>query len=280
MDPWLRIAGTSAGDFVFYSQLSANPAAYFTGTFAVANQRSTTTYSIMTDRPWLPSAPVTRSNPNGLYQRAFMMPAEPKYQAAPGIALDYEVADGRTTGVGASANDPNGALNFIAALHDDIHATADSRGRAQTPGQLVLFTDALNAPSMAASGLDASNLYTICQSHVDLMSVQLFGDNREGSIPASYADQIGVLKAGALKAGGKAGIPYSKLFLTFDVAGAKPGDALFAHQLLSQGAASSPASAPSTVWFWNDGAAACSSAANAQISTVLQGTGRIQTAQS
>ena len=267
MEPWLRLAGTSAQDFVTYSQLSQNPSAYFTTAFKVANARETVTYDVMTDRPWLPSAPVTKTNPNGLYQRAFMMPGAAKYQNAPGIVLDYEVADGRSTGVGASANDPDGALNFIKSIYEDIHATADTRGLPQAPAKLVLYTDPLNGPSMTHSGLDATNLFQICRNHVDLMSIMLFGGNKEGSIPASYSDQIGVLQSGALKAGGSASIPYDKLFLTFDVAGSQPGDAAFAHNLLMQNGA------PKAVWFWNDGAIDCSGAANAQIAAVLQGSG-------
>ena len=84
---------------------------------------------------------------------------------------------------------------------------------------------------------------------------------------ASYADQIAVLQAGATRAGGA--VPYSKLFLTFDLAGSGAGDAVFVNRLLRQG----PLAAPQAVWFWNDGAAACSSAVNAKIQAVLQGRG-------
>lgn len=269
MDPWLRTPGGSARDFVFYDQLSANPAAYFTTPFKVANSRVTTTYATMVDRPWLPSAPRTKSDPGGLYQRAFMMPSTPRFQAAPGIVLDFEVGDGRTSGTGASAGDPEGSLNLIKAIYADLRATADSHGQAQTPAQLVLFTDPLNGPSMSHSGLDASNLYTICQSYADLTSIQLFAGNPEGSIPRSYADQIAVLQAGATRAGGT--IPFAKLFLTIDVAGVSASDAQFAYGLLKAGAAAGGATAPKAVWFWNDGADSCSSGASAKIAAVLQG---------
>ncbi len=273
MQPWLRIGGTSPGDFVTYKQLQQNPAAYFTATFKVANAHENVIYATMTDRPWLPSAPVSKANPNGLYQRAFMMPAQSPYQNAPGLVLDYEVQDGRSTGVGASAGDPNGSLNFIKALHADTHAVADSNGKQQAPARLALFTNPLNAPTMPQSGLDASNLYKICQNYADLISIQLFGGAQEGSFSASYADQIALLKAGAVKSGGSGAIPYGKLILTFDVSGARAADAVFAHNLLQQGATTSPPTAPQAVWFWNDGASDCATATNAQITTVLQGPG-------
>lgn len=263
-DPWLAIPGNSADDFVYYSQF---PGGYFDTTFTMSDG---TVYAVMTDRPWLPSAPVTTSNPNGLFKRALMMPGGPAYQNAPGVVLDFEVQDGRATGVGGSAGDPQSTLRFLQSIYSDLHATADSNSQPQTPGQLVLWTNPLNSTGAIKNGLDASNLPIILQSCVDLLSIQLFGRNREGNIAASYMNQIGLLKGGSIGGVCSDNVPYNKLYLTFDIAGTTISDAQFAHNLLSQ--ASTSKSAPPAVWFWEDNAVVCGSTSNAQIAGVLQGT--------
>jgi hypothetical protein len=264
MDPWLAISGASSSDFVYFYQLYNSPSSYFTSTYVGGG----ITYSVMVDRPWLPSQ-LTNNSP--LFTRANMMPANPQYQDAPGVVLDYELGDYRSTGTGASASDPNGSQNFIQRIYNDVHATQDANGQAQVPGKLALWTDPLNAPSMPSSGLDATNLSTIANNYVDLLSVQLFAGNREGNIAASYMNQIGYLKGGGLNGVCSLNVPYEKLFLTIDVAGLSQSDAQFAYNLLAQGNSSSPPTAPPTVWFWQDGSALCSAQSNNMLSWVLQG---------
>jgi hypothetical protein len=268
MDPWLAIGGTSASDFVFYAELAADPATYFTTAFSVANAQVTTTYMVMIDRPWLPSAP--DAAPGVAYQRANMMRGTslnrlPANMYAPGVFLDYEVNDGRSTGAGAFSHDPDGSLNFLKRLHADIHATVDSNGQPQSPAQFAFFTNPLNGPSMPNSGLDGTNLPTICRSYVDYMSILLWHGNTEDSMLQSYIDQIRLLKNTVRNP-----LPFSKLFMVFDLSQTTASEAQMIHTRLVMGALPTPTSPPA-VMFWNDGAANCVTATDTLISLVLTG---------
>jgi hypothetical protein len=267
MQPWLAIAGTSTSDFVYYSQLAGSPGAYFTGTYTCTTNG--VTYAVMTDRPWLPSS-ASGSGPT--LQRANYMPSNTQYLFAPGVVLDYEVADFRTTGVGASAGDPDSSLSFIQSIYTDVHATQDSNGNPQVPALLYLWTDSLNGLSMPSSGLDATNLPTIAANYVDFLSVMLWGGNKEGNVCAAYLDQIGYLKGGNVGGVCSNAVPFDKLVLTIDMSGLGISDAQFAYNLLMQGNTSSPPTAPKAAWFWQDGEAACDTQSNNVVSWVLQGT--------
>ena len=268
MAPWLAISGTSTDDFVFYADLAASPATYFTVAHHVANAHDTANYMVMKDRPWLPSAVDAASGVT--YQRANMMRGTnlnrlPAGMYAPGVVLDYEVGDDRSTGVGGSKNDPNGSLNFLKRLYEDIHATVDSNGQPQAPAQLALYTDPLNGASMPSSGLDATNLPAICRSYVDYLPITLWHGNAEGSLIQSYVNQIKMLKNTA-----KNPLPFAKLYLVFDLNGTTAANARLAHVLLQHGALPTPM-APPAVMFWNDGAANCVAATNNLMSLVLTG---------
>jgi hypothetical protein len=266
MKPWLKIAGTSPADFITYAQLAANPSAYFTTTFAVSNHHLVESFRVMTDRPWLPSAPASASNPKGLYQRQFMMPSLPAYQYAPGVMLDFEVGDGRTTGTGHASGDAQGTLNFLKRLSADIHATADETGRPQHAAQLGLYTDALNGPSMVHSGLDVTNLGEICREHVDLMSIMISGANLEGSVQKSYDNQIRLLKTKPSDT-----IPFAKLFLTYDIGTTTVADSHFVFRMLLQNKWFNPPQNPAAVAIWDNGAPLCVPVTNTLLVGVLQG---------
>jgi hypothetical protein len=271
MAPWLAIAGTSPADFVYYRDLAANPSAFFKSTFKVANAHQNTTYRVMVDRPWLPSAPVTRFNPNGVFQRAYMMRGsagsrQPPYANAPGVLLDFEVGDGRTPGTGASAKDPEGTLNFLRRLHDDLHAKADSTGQGQIPAQLALFTDALNARSSGAHGLDASNIPLICRNYVDLMPILVSGAGVEKDLQASYFNQLKLLRKLQSDA-----IPFAKIMAIFDLANSSRSDALFMHDQLRAGVAGPAPNGPASLYVWNNLMTNCASTTTEKLAWLLKG---------
>lgn len=219
--PWVA-AGGAAGDFAGYDDLAASPGSYFTST-AVFNG---TTFQVMIDVPWLPS-----------FRLADV--AAP----APGIMLDYEEADNRTTAQSTA---------FLQAVANDCHGVGK---------QLFLYTNALNAPSLPSTGLDATNLPGLHANYLDYLDVFLWSGNEEGDIQQSYEDQIAVLGSSA---------DYDKLVVLFELDGTTQADADTVHDILTDVAKPHP----SAVIFWRAGATqggACGSDVNDKISRVCFG---------
>lgn len=169
--PWIA-AGGIAGDLIAEQDLRDNPETYFT----TAWTHDSTTYMVMVDKVLLPTA-LLGDGPN---------PSNTK-----GIRLDYEVQDDRTEAQ-------------TTALITDVAGVLHTAGY-----ELSLFTNALNAPSLPKSGIGA-NLPTLF-GLADKMVVWIWGSNAEGSVAASYDNQIATL--------GTLTTPdWAKIWLFFEIA--------------------------------------------------------------
>ena len=224
-DPWVA-AGGRASDFVYFSQLVANPGAYFTGT---ANG-----YPVMTDIPWLPSTP---TGTFGSFTRATAMAGHTAQ--VPGVVLDYEVQDGRST---------RAAPAFLAAIYADVKAAG---------AKLFIRTnalDTLNTPG-TESGLTAWNLAGVLQN-TDYLSVLVWSGNWQGNVAESYLQQIEMLKGPTCTGS----VDFTKLVIVFEL-GTTLNDAQFVNNLLT----GAPAANPQAILFWPNGktlGGACGTGAN------------------
>ncbi len=221
--PWVE-AGGAASDFVFVSELyadvtSGKPSAYFT-TCIPGHP-----HQVMQDIPWLPS---TLTGGAGSFTRATAMAG--RIGQVPGVVLDYEVQDGRSTAMSPA---------FLRALCDDIHTATPA-------GKLFIRTnplDRLNAGQIA-TGLDADNLPAVL-AHTDYLSVKLWSRNTQGDLAQSYAAQMAMLKGTS----GSQPVDYAKLVILFEL-NCTLDDARFVHTLLTGSADTSP----QAIMYWAHGA--------------------------
>ena len=213
--PWTNIPGNSLRDFVKYSDMLATPGAYFQKHVTAYG----TDYRVMTDRPWLLTLPDGTA-----FDRKSMMTG--KIGRAPGVVLDYEVADLRS---------PAQSLAFFQAIYADLTFKK---------AHLFIYTDPLD--HLAVSGLDATNLPQIAQSACDYLTVMLWGANPGGNVAQSYQSQIAVLKGPA----GDQAVPWAKITLLYELNTTTMADAQFAYNVMTGPAASSPQS----ICFWPNGA--------------------------
>lgn len=111
-----------------------------------------------------------------------------------GVWLDYEPHDTRT---------PAETLTHITNLVNDCHSVSKD---------LFLYTNVWNGGAMPYNGLDGTNAQDVLDV-VDGMTVLLWSDNDEGSIEASYDNQIAMIEtAGALDAA-----QWAKLAIIFEL---------------------------------------------------------------
>jgi hypothetical protein len=154
-EPWLRIPGTSPGDFVADADFRTHPGDHCTSTFTWMEE----SYQVMVDKVLLPVARLTEG-------------ANAANRA--GVVLDYEVQDSRA---------PEVTEAFVRQLAHDFEGT----------GKLLFFlTNPFNAPTQRYTGCTAANLPRIFAA-VDHMGVFLWAGDPHGDIPASYATQLGLL---------------------------------------------------------------------------------------
>lgn len=208
MKPWLDVPGTSTKDFVTEEALRANPTAYCKKPFSWSGWQGDTNYMVMTDKVLLPGLRMTKA-----YKKA-------------GILLDYEVQDSRS---------PATTEAFIRSVADDVH----SKGK-----KLFLYSNPLNAPTQKHTNLTEKNLPRILDA-VDYLGVALWSGNREGSIPASYDNQVRML--GKMQKG-----EYKKLVLVFELG--SPGTTLDDARWVYSKLHDKDERHPSTIMFWRNGA--------------------------
>ena len=200
--PWLNRSGMSRGDVITAEQLRSDPARYCDRT--VTHQG--VSYRVMTDKVVLAPSRLTEGT---------------NADVRTGIFLDYECQDSR---------DPIATLRFLTAVADDCHSVGK---------QLFVLTNPLNAPSQPHTGFDASTARQVLDQ-VDHLSIWLWSNNRERSIPASYLAQISML--------GRLGpADYDKLVLALElgVPGTTLEDARWVYDQLH-----SPGPGPSKLMFW------------------------------
>lgn len=231
--PWLATGGR-ASDFITHDALKANPGRYCTGPI----QR------IQVSGVWM----IYREIPNKVILPAARLVDGPRPDLNAGIVLDYEVQDSRT---------PQQTTAFIKSVADDVHRMGK---------KLVLYTNPLNAPTIEWTGLNSSNLPTILDS-VDYLTVLLWGNNRERSVPASYDAQIKLL--GPLTAS-----DWNKILVVHELgkddAGTTLQDARWVYRKLHEDGRNHP----TNVMFWRDWAeqgGPCDTLPNKKIATVLFG---------
>lgn len=226
-DPWVD-AGGAASDFVPYSDYTTNPAAYFT-TPVTFNGHD---YQVSTDVPLLPAFRLVDVHP-----------------ATPGVFLDYEVADRRSTAESTA---------FVQDIADDLH----DAGR-----QLFLFTDPLNGPSQPNTGLTSANLPALSRDYIDILGVYLVRlSGQTVDFQQSYDDQIDVLRGPS----GAETVAYDRLSVVFDVdTNSTSADATIVHSILTD-----PDPHPTVLTFFSDPVAggACGSALNDKIAIACFGT--------
>lgn len=111
-----------------------------------------------------------------------------------GIFLDYEVQDSRTTARTTA---------LITALSADLHAVDK---------QLLFYTNPLSSPIQVYTGLDSTNIPVI-HSLVDLMTIFIWSDSDEGTVPLSYEAQLALLEGG----GSLTDDQYDRLIINFEM---------------------------------------------------------------
>jgi len=102
------------------------------------------------------------------------LPEERLLSNVAGIALDYEVQDGRS---------PSQSLDFLLRYANFVKG----HGR-----QVILYTNPLDAPTQIYTGIDATNASQLATAF-DAITMVLWGQNREGDILASANAQLAIL---------------------------------------------------------------------------------------
>lgn len=166
-----------------------------------------------------------------------MLPPE-----ASGIVLDYEVQDGR---------DPPTTERFLASYAKLVH----SAGK-----QVILLINPLDSPwQQRFTGVTAENANRIV-SMFDRTTLVLWSRNAQGSLPASYAAQLAIVKAGGP-------VDTRRLLIDFELAGTTLDDARFVRQAIIRDRLAG-------VMFWRNYAkqgGACSTPVNQRIAAIAFG---------
>lgn len=124
-----------------------------------------------------------------------------------GIVLDYEVQDGR---------DGPTTERFLSAYAQLVHAAGK---------QALLLVNPLDSRGeQRFTGIVASNAHRII-AQFDRTMLVLWSGNIEHSLPASYAAQMAIVKAGGPVDG-------RRLLIDFELAGTTLADARFVHQVV------------------------------------------------
>lgn len=154
-EPWLRLPGTSASDFVTDADFRRQPGRHCRTNLSWRDE----TFRVMTDKVLLPASRLVDG-------------ANAEYRA--GVMLDYEVQDRRH---------PDTTERFVQELAADLDGTGK---------KLFLFTNPFNAPTQQYTGCTEANLPRILAA-VDHLGVFLWSQGPDGSIPASYDRQLEML---------------------------------------------------------------------------------------
>lgn len=224
--PWLRLPGTSTGDFVADADFRTHPGFHCRRKVTWQNED----YRVMVDKVLLPADRLTDGS--NAVDRA-------------GVVLDYEVQDSRR---------PEITEALVQELAYDFTGTGKS---------FVFLTNPFNAPTQKYTGCCPANLPSIFAA-VDYMVISLWSGDPSGSIPASYAAQLGML-------GPMTGHDYDKLIVYFELGdpGTTEKDAHWLHNMLH---AARPH--PDKVMFWRNHATqggSCDTSTNQKISIVCFG---------
>ncbi|WP_072380297.1 hypothetical protein [Novosphingobium sp. NDB2Meth1] len=161
---------------------------------------------------------------------------------ASGIMLDYEVQDGR---------DPQTTETFLTAYAKLVHAAGK---------RVILLVNPLDSPGQQRfTGVTAENAHRIV-ARFDRTTLVLWSGNVQKSLPASYAAQMAIVKAGGP-------VDPKRLLIDFELAGTTLDDARFVRQaIIRDGLAG--------VLFWRNYASqggACAAPVNQRIAAIAFG---------
>ncbi len=161
---------------------------------------------------------------------------------ASGIVLDYEVQDGR---------DPPTTERFLASYAKLVHAAGK---------QVILLINPLDSPGQQRfTGVTAENANRIV-ALFDRTTLVLWSRNAQSSLPASYAAQLAIVKAGGP-------VDTRRLLIDFELAGTTLDDARFVRQAIIRDRLSG-------VMFWRNYAkqgGACATPVNQRIAAIAFG---------
>lgn len=123
---------------------------------------------------------------------------------AAGVFLDYEVGDGRT---------PEQSLDFLLRFAALVHDAGRKAG---------VMINPLDAPSQTWTGITGPVARQLL-AEFDYTTIWLWARNAQGSLPASYARQMEMLREGGAVDG-------RRLLALFDLAETSEADARFVHE--------------------------------------------------
>ncbi|WP_179505161.1 MULTISPECIES: hypothetical protein [unclassified Sphingomonas] len=127
---------------------------------------------------------------------------------ARGVFLDYEVGDGRT---------PQDSLQFLRRFAALVHGAGRQAG---------VMINPLDAPSQKWTGITGAVAHDVVATF-DFTTIWLWGRNAQGSLPASYARQMDILRQGGPVDG-------RRILALFDLNQTTPADAAFVHRAIVQ----------------------------------------------
>jgi hypothetical protein len=127
-------------------------------------------------------------------------------RAATGIFLDYEVADGRT---------PEQSLAFLRGFADLVHGAGRKVG---------VMINPLDAPTQTWTGITGPVANELVSLY-DYTTIWLWARNAQGSLPASYARQLELLRQGGTVDG-------RRVLALFELAETSEEDARFVHDAI------------------------------------------------
>ena len=163
---------------------------------------------------------------------------------ASGIMLDYEVQDGR---------DPPKTEAFLAAYAKLVHAAGK---------QVMLLVNPLDSPGQQRfTGVTAENAHRIV-ALFDRTTLVLWSGNAQKSLPASYAAQMDIVKAGGP-------VDTRRLLVDFELAGTTLDDARFVREAIIRDRLAG-------VMFWRNYAVqggSCAAPVNQRIAAIAFGDG-------
>lgn len=125
---------------------------------------------------------------------------------ATGVFLDYEVGDGRT---------PEASLDFLRRFAALVHGAGRKAG---------VMINPLDAPSQKWTGITGPVAHQLVATF-DYTTIWLWARNAQGSLPASYARQMEMLREGGT-------IDGRRVLALFDLAETTEADARFVHEAI------------------------------------------------